>query len=170
MTDREKYLIILDRFYRGRGGSLLTKDESEALDYAISSIKTDLKYDLLYEETTHIADADKKIESTTKNDLAVDLISRADVLKLIYDYKDNHFENRKEYPINYGTLLDMIRWVRALPSVTPQLRKGHWISTETKGVRYAFWCRYKCSLCGELSDYKNFCPNCGAKMESEDKE
>lgn len=64
MTDREKYLIILDRFYRGRGGSLLTKDESEALDYAISSIKTDLKYDLLYEETTHTADADKKIDPT----------------------------------------------------------------------------------------------------------
>lgn len=64
MTDREKYLTILDRFYRGRGGSLLTKDESEALDYAISSIKTDLKYDLLYEETKHIANVSKKIEST----------------------------------------------------------------------------------------------------------
>lgn len=49
-----------------------------------------------------------------------DLISRAEVLKLIYDYKENHSENRKEYPINYGTLIDMIRWVRNLPSVTPQ--------------------------------------------------
>lgn len=53
-------------------------------------------------------------------------------------------------------------------------KTGHWISTETKGVRYAFWCRYKCSLCGELSDHTNYCPNCGAKMiepqESEDKE
>ena len=49
-----------------------------------------------------------------------DLISRTEVLKLIYDYKENHSENRKEYPINYGTLIDMIRWVRNLPSVTPQ--------------------------------------------------
>lgn len=64
MTDREKYLTILDRFYRGRGGSLLTKDECEAMEYAISSIKTDLKYDLLYEETNHIANVSKKIEPT----------------------------------------------------------------------------------------------------------
>lgn len=49
-----------------------------------------------------------------------DLISRTEVLKLIYDYKENHSENRKEYPINYGTLIDMIRWIRNLPSVTPQ--------------------------------------------------
>lgn len=54
---------------------------------------------------------------------------------------------------------------KAVLTVTPQEpRKGHWISTETKGVRYAFWCRYKCSLCGGLSDCTNFCPNCGARM------
>ena len=61
--------------------------------------------------------------------------------------------------------------LKHLPPATPQEPKtGKWISTETKGVRYAFWCRYKCPLCGGLSDHTNFCPNCGAKMESEDKE
>ena len=59
-------------------------------------------------------------EPTTKNDLAVDCISRESVLKLIYDYKENHSNDREHYPINYGTLLDMIRWVCKLPSVTPQ--------------------------------------------------
>lgn len=49
-------------------------------------------------------------------------------------------------------------------------KTGKWISTETKGNRYAFWCRYKCSLCGGLSDSTNFCPNCGAKMESKENE
>lgn len=57
--------------------------------------------------------------------------------------------------------------IRAIHDGIPQ-RTGQWISTETKGVKYAFWCRYKCSLCGELSDRKNYCPNCGAKMEVED--
>ena len=64
-------------------------------------------------------------EPTTKNNLGVDLISRTEVLKLIYEYKEKHSENRNEYPINYGTLLDMIRWVRELPSVTPQ--EPRWI-------------------------------------------
>lgn len=48
---------------------------------------------------------------------------------------------------------------------------GHWIETE-----YHHW---RCSVCREkgMSDWDNihdvrtnFCPNCGAKMESEDKE
>ena len=63
-------------------------------------------------------------EPTTKNDLGVDCISRERVLKLIYDYKENHSNDREHYPINYGTLLDMIRWVMALPPVTPQEPTG----------------------------------------------
>ena len=58
----------------------------------------------------------------------------------------------------------------AIKALEQEPKTGYWISTETKGVRYAFWCRYKCSLCGGLSDYKNFCPNCGAKMESKENE
>lgn len=64
--------------------------------------------------------AEKELRVTTKNDLGVDCISREKVLKLIYDYKENHSNDREHYPINYGTLIDMIRWVRNLPSVTPQ--------------------------------------------------
>jgi hypothetical protein len=60
-------------------------------------------------------------EPTTKNNLGVDCISRESVLELLNDYRDKHFENRKEYPVNYGTLLDILRWIRNLPSVTPQL-------------------------------------------------
>ena len=82
-------------------------------------------------------------------------ISRQAVLELIADYD-----------LSMG---QVVKGIHALPSVTPQEPKtGKWISTETKGVRYAFWCRYKCSLCGGLSDHTNFCPNCGAKMESEE--
>lgn len=123
-------------------------------------------------------------ELATKNDLGVDCISRESVLKLIYDYKENHSNDREHYPINYGTLLDIIRWVLKLPPVTPQeLRKGHWVeSHDDWGNGIITDKRYKCSVCHgkhidqktrewhEVFDYKYpFCPNCGAKMsESEE--
>lgn len=53
----------------------------------------------------------------------------------------------------------------------PSRRKGHWIETE--------YHRWRCSICREkgMSEWDNihnvrtnFCPNCGAKMGSEDKE
>lgn len=87
---------------------------------------------------------------------AEDCISREAVLENAYAY-GNGLEP-EGYCVN-------VEDIQALPPVTPQEPKtGKWISTETKGVRYAFWCRYKCSLCGGLSDHTNFCPNCGAKM------
>ena len=89
-----------------------------------------------------------------------DCISRKSVLKLIYDYKENHFNDREHYPINYGTLLDMIRWVVYLPSVASQPRKGHWINC-------------KCDKCGYVVqpwNTTNFCPNCGDMKEVKNNE
>lgn len=120
-------------------------------------------------------------EPTTKNDLRVDCISRESVLKLIYDYKENHSNDREHYPINYGTLLDMIRWVCNLPSVTPQEpKKGHWehgrelfrvfMGDTLKGINYEDWHCSNCHCVVEQSIKPkwSYCPNCGAKMaESE---
>lgn len=104
----------------------------------------------------------KNSQTLEKNFGESDCISRAEVLKLIYDYKENHSENRNEYPINYGTLLDIIRWVINLPSVTPQEPKtGHWIPT---------YGNVKCSVCGSVKDSRDvgkathYCDFCGAKM------
>ena len=94
---------------------------------------------------------------------STDCISRQSVIDLMMQKWGENFSGD-------DAMQESIDAIRELPSVTPQEPKtGKWISTETKGVRCAFWCRYKCSLCGELSDHTNFCPNCGAKMESEDK-
>ena len=42
--------------------------------------------------------------------------------------------------------------------------KGHWIDREEYDAD-----RWKCSECGRTEQYQeNFCPNCGAEMESED--
>ena len=58
--------------------------------------------------------------------------------------------------------------IAKLPSVTQ--KSGKWIERD-KRAHYAYWERYKCSKCGHYgdNDYK-FCPNCGAKMESEEQE
>ena len=101
------------------------------------------------------SELDKNSKKLEKDFGELDCISRAEMLRY-QQYLHGKMSNEENHKL--------WEFIKELPSVTPQPRKGHWISTETKGVRYAFWCRYKCSLCGELSDYKNFCPNCGAKM------
>lgn len=62
--------------------------------------------------------------------------------------------------------------LRDLPSVTPKQRTGHWIEQDGyDGDVY-----YDCSICGNSwttidgtpwQNGMNYCPNCGAKMESE---
>lgn len=107
----------------------------------------------------------EQIKGTTKNDLGVDWERYKDVDgnsldDLILEVLQNNFDCGNTYGYKVADEI-----IGLLPSVTPQEPKtGHWISTETKGVRYAFWCRYKCSLCGGLSDRTNFCPNCGCRM------
>ncbi len=86
-------------------------------------------------------------ESTTKNDIGVDCISRKAVLEITAETGALETQDR----------------VKALPSVTPIRPKGHWIDGH-------------CSECGcdvpaYIVDWKwqkdmdaKFCPNCGADM------
>ena len=57
----------------------------------------------------------------------------------------------------------LIPMIEQLPSVTQ--KSGKWITDEPTVLE-----PYVCSECGIFHNgkYKNFCPNCGAKMESED--
>ncbi len=67
--------------------------------------------------------------------------------------------------------------IKALPSVSPQPKTGHWIDKE----HYFERCSAKCSICGKFASghskdtgwgftysFTDYCPNCGAKMESEE--
>lgn len=45
------------------------------------------------------------------------------------------------------------------------VRHGRWIDMNTPTENY--FPRYKCSVCGHGSDFSNFCPNCGARMDEE---
>ena len=91
-------------------------------------------------------------EPTTKNNLAVDCVSRILVQSAIsksIEYKENPYQLYKR--------------IERLPSVTPQESKiGHWIPT---------YGNVKCSVCGSVKDSRevgratHYCDFCGAKME-----
>ena len=70
-------------------------------------------------------------ETTTKNDLGVDCISRTSALDSI------------NWAYNLG---DAYQKINDLPSVTPQQRKGHWVLTDVEG--YRVW-HCNCSECGK---------------------
>lgn len=100
MTDREERQHVIEVLKSWDGYFIgYTSDEvQEALRYAIASIETDLKYDLLYEETSGQAD-----KSTTKNNLGVDYISRKAVqtrLKEIINEMETIFADIREREVN----------------------------------------------------------------------
>ena len=58
-------------------------------------------------------------------------------------------------------------WVEVQPTIDAEpVRHGKWMPRE-EGKVYPFWERYTCSECGEHSDDKRYCPNCGARMDEE---
>ena len=109
----------------------------------------------MYKEKDHIADADKMIEPTTKNNLvdgkdnnatSTDCISRQEAIDTI-----------RQLYIDLATQKYVIDLLKVLPSVTPQERKGHWIGC-------------KCDKCGygvQPWNTTNYCPNCGSRNEVE---
>lgn len=79
-------------------------------------------------------------------------------------------QQNKDIPKNYGTLLDIKRRIRQLPTIDAEpVVHAHWIE-ESKTDKFITHC---CSNCGGiLSTYINaplgtFCYKCGAKMDEE---
>ena len=59
----------------------------------------------------------------------------------------------------------------AIKALRQEPKTGHWIALEN---RFKLGDRLKCSECGQVfvvgdEVSRNYCPNCGAKMEREDK-
>ena len=139
----------------GIASKVENKNQIEALSIAIASLETDEAYQLEY-------------ESTTKNDLRVDCISRADAIGSIAVEC-----SAEKLDIDYAKFLMLRRAIKALPSVTPIRPKGHWIC-DGKGRSFADYhcseCGLKLALCGQDikqrqdSGYSLFCGGCGADM------
>ena len=100
-------------------------------------------------------------EPTTKNDLGVDCISRQAVIDLMIQKWGENFSGD-------SAMQESIDAIRVLPSVTLQApNTGHWTDDG-----YCSCCNKQTlplDISGYASGYDSFCPNCGAKMESENK-
>lgn len=75
---------------------------------------------------------------------------------------------RHKWSEKYQQYRDCEKILADLPSIQPKPKTGHWIKS-SNGM-FA-----ECSDCGKHGEYGllkqyKYCPNCGAKMESEDKE
>ena len=107
----------------------------------------------------------KALEHPEKNVIAVvpcgDAISRQAVLDLMMHIWGENFSGD-------SAMQESIDAIRALPSVTPQERKGHWIKTPkaVMGEGYMWYCD-KCEYQvyqDSSRDYpsEKYCPNCGS--------
>ena len=120
-------------------------EEIKAFNYAISSIETDLKYDLLYEETSKQADKNdlgvtsglekksKKLENiaTTKDNLGVDCISRQATVKRLCNLAEFMNEHKEKSGAPYIMAALFIQDNKTeFPSVTPQ--EPRWIPVSEK--------------------------------------
>ena len=126
-----------------------------------------------------VAEAHEMAITALEQEPCEDAISRAELLKVITgeDFKADFPRmsksletiiqalpsvqpSQKEQEIKY--------WIDHYGHITPIVqpsRKGHWLHKEiTDGYRVVG----QCSECKERKIIDNFCPNCGAKMESEE--
>ena len=81
MSEREKHiknLIALKDFCNNNGVFTLAENIEQSLDYAISSLKTDLKYDLMYEGKDVYTNDEVKAMLT---ELQQEIIQKIDNLK-----------------------------------------------------------------------------------------
>lgn len=111
-------------------------------------------------------------EPTTKNDLGVDAVSRADARSLICNIDIKHHL----FGMSRKAFKDLYNGMDELPPVMPKMkpRKGHWIvqpSNKEQGERDFIW--WKCSECGQVIfsetehdrlEFHAFCGRCGAEM------
>ena len=106
LVEDEHAITDLDSLISVMKATICSRKEENAFPIEIKAL--DMSVDIIKKF--------KRIVSDKSSDNTVD---REDVLALIYDYKEKHSNDRAKYPINYGTLLDMIRWIRGLNPASP---------------------------------------------------
>lgn len=104
------------------------------------------------EEHKQLAEWLKDYKRLLEREPCEDCVSRKQA-HLALTGKNLSFMNAEELIVLFN------KRIKALPPVTPQPKTGKWID-EFGGC--------ECSKCGRLEGgYSDYCPNCGAKMESE---
>ena len=132
----------------------IQRRDIEALDMAIKALEKE-------DDSCEPNNSEIPTGSTTKNNLAVDCISRADARSLICKIDLKHHMSG----MSRKAFKDLYNGIDELPSVTPIRPKGHWIKHEHNGIGYI-----ECSecLCWFLEAHllrNSHCPNCGSRNE-----
>lgn len=89
--------------------------------------------------------------------LCEDCISRKAIINTIFYNSDNNCD--------VVLCTDLMDRIKDLPSVTPQRPKGKWKPLNYKDEMWGYV--YKCSNCGYIDYGNDYCPKCGARMESD---
>lgn len=98
-----------------------------------------------------------------------DCINRKEVNVLVDELARAISDERCFMPRGRSTA-NIMQDILDLPSVTPKAKMGRWIDIQYFKADDTYY-RPKCPFCSiEPKEYSNFCPNCGARMTSEDKE
>ena len=96
--------------------------------------------------------------AATNKKVLIDLKPLIADLELLAKYEDDYKQS---------TILGVIHTIRNRPIIeAAEVIHGRWIKFQFLGCEPT----YECSVCGKLHDQDyNFCNNCGAKMDLEEK-
>ena len=152
------------------------------IDFAIDASNGDTNYFVGFRNGLRYAKSlidgeEPQFESCAEQEPCDDAVSREELLKAIdtwdkFGVDDTNSLFRLDnlslpHYVPYIHYDDVIKCIKGMPPVTQKSKTGHWID-------YCYQ-NYRCSECdyiiadSDVDEYK-YCPNCGAKMESEDKE
>lgn len=154
MTSLEYYIESIDQFI-----SMLTDD----IESGESTVVTQTKLAVYREVLEHLEEIEQEPNYNSINsELNGDMISRHAVCEIIDDIRDCVSVN------GYWAFLERLK---KLPPVNPT-KTGHWIDDGFYAEGHSHKA-FHCSGCGYnvlgfKEDLSNYCPNCGAKMESEE--
>lgn len=167
----EIYIIVGKEKYRVTEQAIKAVKAIEALEQEPFNIDTYCK-----EHFMVMVDKDlwNKAEKALKQESCEDAISRQAALSMQYRIDDSATLSTRDV-VNVDNIED-------LPPVTPQPKTGHWVEENINGGGRRVFCSecgcpppfehvstgdvYSASGYGVINKTK-FCPNCGAKMESE---
>ena len=75
--------------------------------------------------------------------------------------------DREKYEFSLGLIQSCIADMKELPSAQPERKHGKWIEYVNSHCECPF-CHKEWSFFENMTEWFNFCPNCGSEMKGED--